>query len=845
MSFSEIVILIVILVIAIVLLKFIMKVALVLLGAGLAITAGPFVLVGFIFEKICKALKIRLLMSILLVFVVWGATFAFSILGYHPIMHKFTFDSLKFFLPACLFMCMYYVHYKHKSIESLSEPLLFFEKKTSEYYLCFFSAFIFLLISAYTKYAFGILSWPTKIAWYVDLAYWIGAVLLQAYCITQDLERISVITGIYTILNNSDKIEKNSLFQDMLAKFSSVDKDEVEILLQGVAARMIRLDTIDEVKLNENCWFFNRTWHQKKISALKSILMHDIKHLEEDVLKMLSHRLNLPIEECKDYVNSYLDVGAIYNFIDGSYFVLFENSEKINICYSCGLAEITDERDESEWYCSDICNKTENLCLKIKEKPYELFRSEAIKSGFSLIEECFGNKSETIANSSLIVDSAKAWSKNQKIFAAGGQGHGFAAEQANNKIDKLYLKNAKVIGDNNLKNGADRIVQGQKIQTKFYSTASRSIGSGFDGQQGIYKYLDDTGKPMQIEVPKEQYDDAVKVMSKKIKEGKVPGVNDPNEAKNLVRKGQITYDQARNIVKFGTVESIIYDISEGVLASSFSGGISFGCVALIAYINDDEKNAAEALRIAAIQGGKTFAKSLTISVSTQQLHRVAAIQKAITAVDYKKLSSNTMCNVLSKGLGVSKTGINKAIQGTIVTSAVLMAASTGPDFIKLVRGRISKAHFFSNVAVISSGMAGGMVGSIAGGFLLSSLGPVGAFLGQAAGGVIGSVVSSALPNKLADKISQEDRSKVLRLIQCQMEYLAISFMLSEYEMMSFNSNLDKIIGRETLEVIFASGNQRATVNFFLKPIIVSVIKQRPALNYDINDVLNACSALAT
>ena len=65
MSFSEIVLLIVILVIAIILLKFIIKVALILLGVCLVITAGPLILIGFIFEKIFKIIKIRFLMAVL------------------------------------------------------------------------------------------------------------------------------------------------------------------------------------------------------------------------------------------------------------------------------------------------------------------------------------------------------------------------------------------------------------------------------------------------------------------------------------------------------------------------------------------------------------------------------------------------------------------------------------------------------------------------------------------------------------------------------------------------------------------------------------------------------------
>ena len=61
---------------------------------------------------------------------------------------------------------------------------------------------------------------------------------------------------------------------------------------------------------------------------------------------------------------------------------------------------------------------------------------------------------------------------------------------------------------------------------------------------------------MQIEVPSDKYDAAVEAMQEKIKNGSVPGISDPEEAKNIVRKGHFTYEQAKNIAKAGTVESL-------------------------------------------------------------------------------------------------------------------------------------------------------------------------------------------------------------------------------------------------------------------------------------------------
>ena len=59
------------------------------------------------------------------------------------------------------------------------------------------------------------------------------------------------------------------------------------------------------------------------------------------------------------------------------------------------------------------------------------------------------------------------------------QGHGFAAERANNLYDKITRHDAKILGDNNALNGADRIVDGMEIQSKYCKTGSRCINECF------------------------------------------------------------------------------------------------------------------------------------------------------------------------------------------------------------------------------------------------------------------------------------------------------------------------------------------------------------------------------
>ena len=157
------------------------------------------------------------------------------------------------------------------------------------------------------------------------------------------------------------------------------------------------------------------------------------------------------------------------------------------------------------------------------------------------------------------------------------QGHGFAAERANHLKDVITGKTAKLVGGNNAKNGPDRLVNGEVIQTKYHKSASRSVADCFE--QGRYRYRNSDGSPMPVEVPCDQYDASLRAMRRRIAEGNVPGVNDPAEASRLVKRGFVTYQQAVNVAKFGTVESLTYDVVNGVKV----GGVALGVSATVSY----------------------------------------------------------------------------------------------------------------------------------------------------------------------------------------------------------------------------------------------------------------------
>lgn len=222
---------------------------------------------------------------------------------------------------------------------------------------------------------------------------------------------------------------------------------------------------------------------------------------------------------------------------------------------------------DASWFVgeSEFENKAllvEPQCSKRFVEVCRKYSVQSISAGDAQFEiDEIGTKFEEQTTKAGIVAGAAVESSQIAIFAEQKAhtntlaGHGEMAEEAINILDKLHGLGAKVVGRDNAKDGADRQIGDIFIQTKYYNSARGSLDACFSSETGQYRYMRD-GKPMQLEVPKDQYQKVLDGFRKKIENGNVPGVTDPNEAVNIVRKGRLTYQQAVNLTKPGTIESL-------------------------------------------------------------------------------------------------------------------------------------------------------------------------------------------------------------------------------------------------------------------------------------------------
>lgn len=433
------------------------------------------------------------------------------------------------------------------------------------------------------------------------------------------------------------------------------------------------------------------------------------------------------------------------------------------------------------------------------------------------------------------------------------QGHGFTGERANHLSDILSGKDAKLVGDDNKKNGADRIVNGEYIQTKYCASGKKCINECFD-KTGEFKYsyedINGNYKNMTIEVPSDMYDEAVKVMAKKIEEGKIPGVKDPNEAKKLVKKGSVTYQQAKNIARFGTVDGIIFDAKNGAIVATQAMGISAAIAFATSIWNGEDFDIA--LKNATYTGIKVGGLSFLSAVLASQLSRTALNSMLVGSTDViiKGMGSKAsalLVNAFRSGKNIygaaAMKSASKLLRGNLITGGVTLAILSTFDVADIFRGRISGAQLFKNVTSTAAGIAGGTVGWVGGASAGAAIGSIFPGVGTAIGGVVGGLVGAFAGGSVAqsatksalDTFIEEDADEMVKILEKVFTDVANEYLINKKEAEVAIKKLQNIIDGSFLKDMYASSSRRNFARDLVEPIIELIASEREKIILPTNE----------
>ena len=417
------------------------------------------------------------------------------------------------------------------------------------------------------------------------------------------------------------------------------------------------------------------------------------------------------------------------------------------------------------------------------------------------------------------ISNASSYYFDDKILTP--KGHGFAAEHANHLADIYQGKKAQIVGDNNAKNGADRLVDGVYIQSKYCSSGSKCVQECFDN--GTFRYWNPDGTPMQIEVPSDMYEAAIQAMENRIQKGEVPGVTNPAEAKNIIKKGNFTYLQAKNIAKAGTVESICYDAASGAIIARNSMGITAVLTFAVALWNGEKIDVA--LKSAVAQGLKVYGTTFVTAVLAGQLSKaglnsaLVGSSEAIVSIMGPKASA-VLVNAFRSGTNIygaaAMKSAAKLFRSNVITGIISFAVLSIGDVGNIFQGRISGGQLFKNLTNTASTVVGGGLGWTAGAAAGATLGSIIPGVGTAIGGFVGGLVgafgggsiSSKAANAVLDQFIEDDADKMVEIIQEVFTSLAEEYLTTQKEAEDIVSLLQSKLTGSMLKDMFASPDRK-------------------------------------
>ena len=350
---------------------------------------------------------------------------------------------------------------------------------------------------------------------------------------------------------------------------------------------------------------------------------------------------------------------------------------------------------------------------------------------------------------------------------------------------------------------------------------------------------------MQIEVPSDMYDAAVAAMEEKIRNGQVKGVTDPAEAKNIIRKGHFTYQQALRIAKAGTIESLTYDAVNGTIVATTAFGVTAVITFAVNMWNGEDFN--NSLKLATYSGLKVGGVAFATTVIAGQLSKaglnsaLVGSSEAIVALMGPKASA-ILINAFRSGSKIygaaAMKSAAKLLRGNVITSVVTVGIFTSVDVVNIFRGRISGRQLFKNTVNTAATVVGGTAGWLGGAAVGQMLIPIPG-VGAVVGGLIGSIGDGGIGGKAANTVMgefiEDDAEEMVRIIEKVFSKLSEEYLLNSKEAEQAVNQLQSILTGGLLKDMFASSNREEFAKNLLTPIMDKIVSDRKIIHMPSND----------
>ena len=310
------------------------------------------------------------------------------------------------------------------------------------------------------------------------------------------------------------------------------------------------------------------------------------------------------------------------------------------------------------------------------------------------------------------------------------------------------------------------------------------------------------------------------ILAGKVKNSDGKVITDPKEAENIVKSGEYTRKQAENVTRAGNIDSLKFDIETGAICAISAFGISFAINLAMTILNRDKNglSAGDAIKLAFLHGLKNGTISMTSHVMTSQVlkstfgRNLAAYftlpsKQVVNFVWDSEIGKKTITNLANlilhrsdlKG-GAAKQVCVRFFRTNSVAQLTMFVVQSIPDTIEMLRGRISKAQFISNLVVGGSTLTGATVGAV-----LASKWGGWASLG---GGIAGGEASRWASKKITEIFHKDDSIKMQKIIKIAIIELSNDYLLqnqNEFDDCIRAIQADGAINTDLLRCMYAAG----------------------------------------
>lgn len=436
--------------------------------------------------------------------------------------------------------------------------------------------------------------------------------------------------------------------------------------------------------------------------------------------------------------------------------------------------------------------------------------------------------------------------KELKNYLNARQGHGYGAEYANTVVDRLLGKKVFNAAQNldehgrQVKDGADRMVDGVAIQTKYCDKPQTFLQSILNGDE--LRYLNSDGSPMMIEIPRDKYEGVVNALQRRIDNNEIKNITPGTDAKLYVKKGHVTYDQAIMVTKAGTLPSLLADAANGIVLGENSAMTSFITYYVLAiWQGSDSKEAFKGAFSSSMNGLK---HSVIVNVVIMQLSRKEISFLANSFIGKGKgifegenpvykmseyIADKIQCSALAQTDIGKSLGLDDLKGYQVFGSIVTITAIYGPDVLKMIEGKISGRQLFKNAAITTAGLVASKFVVKAAVALLDV--ESGGFA-SAAIGVVSGMLGSYTAKKVLDQYIADDAVQMFIVLKEEFIDIIMQIQLTDAELdFVVKSTIGHEDIAEILEQMYASGDERAYAHDLVLCAVVCILSLREKITY--------------